>query len=85
MSKIPTTEELLKDKTQFGTYGNMYKREDVSKKMIEFAKLHVDASKKEFLKYGFGRYMEHAFDKDPTRVPIDEDSISNVYPLENIK
>ena len=44
MSKIPTAKELLKDKTQFGTYGNMYKREDVSKKMIEFAKLHVGAA-----------------------------------------
>jgi len=53
--------------------------------MIEFAKLHVNASKKEFLKYGFGRYMENIFDKYSTRVPIDEDSILNVYPLENIK
>ena len=53
--------------------------------MIEFAKLHVEAAKKEYLQQGFGRYMEHPFDKYPTRVPTDEDSILNAYPLENVK
>ena len=57
MSKIPTTDELLKDKTQFGTYGNMYKREDVSKKMIEFAKLHVEAALEAQQSY-FNRYTQ---------------------------
>ena len=81
MSKIPTAEEFLRKK-----YNNDFNSfSDNVESIIEFAKLHVDASKKEFLKYGFGRYMEHAFDKYPTRVPIDEDSISNVYPPENIK
>ena len=58
---------------------------DIKKAMIEFAKLHVEACKKEYLQKAFGRYMNHAFDKNPTRVPIDEDSILNAYPLENIK
>ena len=53
--------------------------------MIEFAKLHVEACKEEYLQKGFGRYMDHAFYKYPTIVPIDEDSILNAYPLENIK
>ena len=75
MSKIPTTAELLKDKTQFGTYGNMYKREDVSKKMIEFAKLHVEAA------------LEEAKNllKDGYVTPQDEQDILNAYPLTNIK
>jgi len=41
VAQIPTAEDLLKDKTQFGTHGDMYPREQVAKKMIEFAKLHV--------------------------------------------
>lgn len=53
--------------------------------MIEFAKLHVEACKKEYLQKGFGRYMNHPFDKNTTRIPIDDDSILNAYPLENIK
>ena len=72
MNKIPTTEELLKDKTQFGTYGNMYKREDVSKKMIEFAKLHVEAALEAQQSY-FNRYTQ-----------LDE-GYENAYPLENVK
>ena len=77
MSKIPTAEEFLEtDKDWNRTTAQM---------MIEFAKLHVKTCKKEYLQHGFGRYMEHAFDKYPVRVPIDEDSILNVYPLENIK
>ena len=58
---------------------------DAIEAMIEFAKLHVEACKEEYLQKGFGRYMNHTFDKYPTRVPIDEDSILNAYPLENIK
>ena len=58
---------------------------DAIEAMIKFAKLHVEACKEEYLQKGFGRYMDHAFDKYPTRVPIDKNSILNAYPLENIK
>ena len=88
MSKIPTAEEILE------LHYNMDRDEDghpiyydwsAKDAMIEFAKLHVEACKEEYLQKGFGRYMNHTFDKYPTRVPIDEDSILNAYPIENIK
>jgi len=87
MNNIPIAEEFLKSKgkTQFDTHGNVYPKRLCIKYMIEFAKLHVEACKKEYLQHGFGRYMQHAFDKNPVRIPIDEDSILNVYPLTNIK
>ena len=78
MSKIPTAEEFF-DSVVGYTHTEMCER------AIEFAKLHVEACKEEYLQKAFGRYMNHAFDKNPTRVPIDEDSILNAYPLENIK
>ena len=90
MSKIPTAKELLKDKTQFGTYGNMYKREDVSKKMIEFAKLHVEAALKEASEKAVTDY-EYAGETgefDDISVYdyfVDKNSILNAYPLENVK
>lgn len=77
MSKIPTAKEFLDDAPNNGKYWE--------NKLIEFAKLHVEACKEEYLQKAFGRYMNHAFDKNPTRVPIDEDSILNAYPLTNIK
>ena len=80
MSKIPTAEEFYKQTT-----GCIINHGDIKIAMIEFAKLHVEAAKKEYLQQGFGRYMENAFDKYPIRIPIDEDSILNAYPLENIK
>lgn len=76
-----TAEEFLNQKP----FINGMTRLDQRIAMIEFAKLHVEACKEEYLQKGFGRYMDHAFDKYPTRVPIDEDSILNAYPLENIK
>ena len=81
MSKIPTAEEFLINKNMPG----FAKHTVFTDYMIEFAKLHVEACKEEYLQKAFGRYMNHAFDKNPTRVPIDEDSILNAYPLENIK
>ena len=96
MSKIPTTAELLKDKTQFGTYGNMYKREDVSKKMIKFAKLHVEAALKEVSKnislkesssneINNNNIFPFITADDNTVWIINNDSILNAYPLENVK
>ena len=82
MSKIPTAEELSKKYTRLTSAVAL---KDLSDFAIEFAKLHVEACKEEYLQKAFGRYMNHAFDKNPTRVPIDEDSILNAYPLTNIK
>ncbi len=76
-----TAEEFLNQKP----FINGMTRLDQRIAMIEFAKLHVEACKEEYLQKGFGRYMDHAFDKYPTRVPIDEDSILNAYPLNLIK
>lgn len=73
-NNVSTTEELLKDKTQFGTYDNMYPRDQVAKKMIEFAKLHVEAALKEANKKAV---MTGYVDSGQT--------ILNAYPLENIK
>ena len=83
MSKIPTAIELTFQK--FPKHDGIFVLRNIEEFMIEFAKLHVKACKEEYLQKGFGRYMNHAFDKNPTRVPIDEDSILNAYPLENIK
>ena len=90
MSKIPTAEEFFEkysDNTSLseGHYDYLVEKDSFKEAMIEFAKLHVEAAKKEYLQQGFGRYMEHPFDKYPTRVPTDEDSILNAYPLENVK
>ena len=83
LDNMITAEEYIMENTDIITMaGNKQK---VSKAMIEFAKMHVEACKEEYLQKGFGRYMNHTFDKYPTRVPIDEDSILNAYPLENIK
>ena len=86
MNKTPTAEEFLKDKTQFGTYGNMYKREDVSKKMIEFARLHVEAALKEASEKAETDYeLGNPYDANSRYEIVDKDSILNAYPLENIK
>ena len=80
LNNMITAEEFYKQTT-----GCVINHVDIKNAMIEFAKLHVETCKEEYLQKGFGRYMDHAFDKYPTRVPIDEDSILNAYPLENIK
>ena len=77
MSEIPTAKDYLKRMLKLGMSS--------SEIMTGFTKRHVEACKEEYLQKGFGRYMNHAFDKNPTRVPIDEDSILNAYPLTNIK
>ena len=83
LNNMITAEELL-DNIEIWD-GVFVHSKNAKQAMIEFAKLHVKACKKEYLQKGFGRYMDHAFDKNPTRVPIDEDSILNAYPLKNIK
>jgi len=80
MSKIPTAESMLD--ISFGD--NIALRTKISGIMIEFAKLHVKAALKEANENSF-IYMLTATD-DSARFPvIDENSILNAYPLENIK
>jgi len=52
---------------------------DVPEAMIEFAKLHVEEFRKELLES-----VETTFDS-ANNVIVDEDSILNAYPPENIK
>jgi hypothetical protein len=77
-NKIPTAEEFLKDR---GLYNDKSVRLQhigltVSEAMIEFAKLHVQAQTKEFLRYLSETDLENGWNKD---------SIINAYPLTNIK
>lgn len=82
-SNVPTAEELLKDKTNFGTFGDMYPREKVSEKMIEFAKLHVKAALKAVSE---GAWVDHRLDgAHGCDYEIDKESILNAYPLNNVK
>jgi hypothetical protein len=82
-NKIPTAEEFIQElQTEQGEqeYTLLYKI-DVPKKMIEFAKLHVEAALSNVdrlasLKCNNGKGF---------RDFIDEDSILNAYSLTNIK
>lgn len=88
MEKIPTAKKLINSKESDGVFlsnGNYYYSEyidlkKVRKLMIEFAKLHVEAALKEAsvkasVYADEGGYSEF----------VDENSILNSYPLENIK
>ena len=79
-NKIPTAESMLD--ISFGD--NVALRTKISNVMIAFAKLHVEAALKAANENSF-IYMLTATD-DSARFPvIDEDSILNAYPLQNIK
>ena len=90
MSKIPTAEEFIASKLQQYArgIGNSGKdRETLEKeRLIEFAKLHVEAALKEASenaiigkKGAFGTYWNN------TNMVLDKDSILKAYPLTNIK
>ena len=72
MSKIPTAEEFYKQTT-----GCVMNHRDVKTAMIEFAKLHVEAYKKQF------KIVINEID-DP--FPFErKDILKDIYPLKNIK
>ena len=79
MSKIPTAEEFLTISDEFEVLETRKQEEVVTKTMIEFAKLHVEAALKEA--------SEKAEWKGYTlaAVEICNYSILDAYPLENIK
>ena len=73
MSKIPTAEEFCNERLGFEQYGT-----DVPYFMIEFTKFHVEAA----LKKASEKVI---IEDDPFEYELDENSILNAYPLENIK
>lgn len=86
MNKIPTTEELIERVTSFDNpKSNGLPFKDIKDLMIEFAKLHVEACKKEIAENAtcsddgsayIGEWSEHWI--------VDEASIINAYPLDKI-
>ncbi len=82
--EVPTAKKYIsKNLTDFWEGGKaQYTEEDVEQAMIEFAKLHVEAA----LKAAVDNVEINDFDVDGSYSPdIDEESILNSYPLENIK
>ena len=74
---IQSAEEFLKN---FHRQETHTLEEGVQEAMIEFAKLHVEAALKSA---AFGAYTKDVkFTED---VEVDQESILNAYPLENIK
>jgi hypothetical protein len=93
MEKIPTAEEFCNNYLGFEQYGT-----DVPYFMIEFAKLHVEAALKEASVKAFAiSSRSNITSRDKLKgqqglicvhlgdVSVDKDSITNSYPLENIK
>lgn len=78
MRQVPTAEEFLTEKG----YPGFAKHTLIKEWMKEFAKLHVEAA----LKAAVDNYELNDFDASGEYAPdIDEESILNSYPLENIK
>ena len=78
---IPTAAEFLKE-YELGNTGKI-DIEDAKEAIIEFAKLHVEAALKEASENAT-TFNKPKFKGDINYV-VDEDSILNAYPLENIK
>jgi hypothetical protein len=84
MTQIPIAKDYIrKNLTDYWEGGKaQYTEEDVEKAMIKFAKLHVEAA----LEAAIDNYELNDFDAHGEYSPgIDEESILNSYPLENIK
>jgi len=83
MEKIPTALEFLKE-----AQSNPTKGWTTHKAMIEFAKLHVEATLKEASEKATVTPIDHEEISEGSFRPIwgvDDDSILNSYPLDNIK
>ena len=79
MSKIPTAEEFLTISDEFEVLETRKQEEVVTKTMIEFAKLHVEAALKEANRKVIVTYYYNE------GIRVNKDSILNAYPLTNIK
>lgn len=99
-NKLPTAKQLLTDNYTTSVYDyncqidcSGYLEKDVTKAMIEFAKLHVEAMRKKMLEeitlvgncYWEGIIKTEEKFKITSDVYIDKDSILNAYNLNEIK
>ena len=81
-NNLPTADEFF-DSANIGISSNteyMYCKKDVVKKAIEFAKMHVEAALKEASEKATVYADEGGYSEF-----VDEQSILNAYPLDNIK
>jgi hypothetical protein len=83
MNKVPTAEEFLKKNIDYVLEKDA--KQDVVQAMIEFAKLHVEAQRDDILKKVSLTDFAQEFLQEGASDAIDEESIINAYPLENIK
>lgn len=90
MDKIPTAKEFLSSTSTLNKRLFLKKTEDFDQavdRMIEFAKLHVQAALKEASEK-FKMKIKgdvHELDMNDDWMEVDKNSILNAYPLENIK
>jgi hypothetical protein len=78
MEKIPTAEEFLKrDKS------GIFNEVDMAQALIEFAKLHVEAALKLITTEATVETI-NKYSPEEQHI-VNQDSILNAYPLENIK
>ena len=82
---IPTAEEFIFDYSQNDIIDNLDEESKgiIILKMKEFAKLHVEAALKEVIENA--TTVNKSKFKGDINYVVDEDSILNAYPLENIK
>jgi hypothetical protein len=80
--KIPTANELFQEYHGFEADSSS---RDIINLMIEFAKIHVEACKKEISEKAELTDFAYEFLQEGASDAIDKDSILNAYPLENIK
>ena len=95
MSKIPTAKLILTGKETYDSEYPTVSKYDALEAMIEFAKLHVEASLKEAYNNSEMRVSENDTNEIPSftdnyddgyvTITVSKDSILNAYPLENIK
>lgn len=101
MNNIPTAEEFLQEHPLISHYYDdeqeweVVPTEQVQQAMIEFAKLHVEAAKKEIAENSKIELSKNWVTKEQTIYPgeaispitikVNQDSILNSYPLDNIK
>jgi hypothetical protein len=86
MNKIPTAEDFLQEHPQISHFYDDKTNQmvcfsaDVQKALIDFAKRHVEVALKAAL-----NNVKYADGNDSAVDDIDEKSIINAYPLDNIK
>lgn len=83
MEKVPTAEEYIKQYPYIDSFLNSAQGYDVlTRFMVDFAKLHVEAALEQ-VRYNI---EINDFDEHGQYSPcVDEPSILNAYPLDNIK